>query len=376
MVPARVYRRDLIVASSPDRNEIDNVNAVIVDASGRMFILDWQEQAIHVLDSRGVYVKQIAHRGSGPGELENARTLSIRRDSLWVISSIGNRITALSLSDFGARSFQATGSTPTVGGFRMSVVGIVAGGVVGSGMKANSSMFQLNAFAPLQYVFATERGDLKRILATAMVPTNVRLQYPMYLTRRPSDPVVRARSLQPFGSGPLVAVNKIGNSVILLEPLAKSDKEHGEIALTVIRTNGDTTIRRTLTYTQIPITNEVFERVVDSIAAPRRGIPGRLPTMYPDRNVIRDSIVRPPFLPPVSLDGLLIGLDGTIWLRKNGQTGGTLSYWMLSEAGVPEASITLPAGLVLLCASRELLYARRLDSDGLPQIERLRLARD
>jgi hypothetical protein len=113
-------------------------------------------------------------------------------------------------------------------------------------------------------------------------------------------------------------------------------------------------------------------RVVDSIAAPRKGIPGQLPAYYPDRKVIRDSIIRPPFLPPLSLNGLLIGLDGTIWLRRNGQVGGVLSYWMLGESGVPEASVTLPADFLLLCASRDLLYGRRLDLDGLPQIERLR----
>ncbi|HUE96169.1 MAG TPA: 6-bladed beta-propeller, partial [Longimicrobiaceae bacterium] len=56
-----------------------------VDPLGRIYVLDEQAQEIRVFDADGGYVRTLARRGAGPGEIENARGMAFdNAGSLWV----------------------------------------------------------------------------------------------------------------------------------------------------------------------------------------------------------------------------------------------------------------------------------------------------
>jgi len=59
---------------------------LLVDATGRMYVLDGQSQDVRVFDSAGTFVRTIGRRGSGPGEFQRAVALRWGPgEQLWVV---------------------------------------------------------------------------------------------------------------------------------------------------------------------------------------------------------------------------------------------------------------------------------------------------
>jgi hypothetical protein len=65
----------------------------IVDKEGRIFISDYQDQAIKVFDSNGDFIQTIGRRGEGPGEFSSVGRMTFLPDGrLMVTDSRANRI--------------------------------------------------------------------------------------------------------------------------------------------------------------------------------------------------------------------------------------------------------------------------------------------
>lgn len=121
----------------------------------------------------------------------------------------------------------------------------------------------------------------------------------------------------------------------------------------------------------VRVSDHDFQHIIDSLATSAK--PRRLGQLYGDKAAIADSMYRPAFWPPV--DRAVIGFDETIWLRRGDTDGKHTWFWLLSDKAVPEASVSLPYGFVLVRATRDLVWGWRPDSDGVPVVERYRLRR-
>lgn len=68
------------------------IAAIAVDAAGKVYVLDRMASEIRVFDSMGTYVRTLAHKGSGPGEIDNPNGMAWdRRGRLWVVDPGNSR---------------------------------------------------------------------------------------------------------------------------------------------------------------------------------------------------------------------------------------------------------------------------------------------
>jgi hypothetical protein len=72
------------------------------------------------------------------------------------------------------------------------------------------------------------------------------------------------------------------------------------------------------------------------------------------------SFYRPPALPPVS--SLLLGRDGSVWLRRENTGAKESAWWVLDVDGALYGSVAFPANASLLAAERGRVWAMVFDS--------------
>ncbi|MBI4546128.1 MAG: 6-bladed beta-propeller, partial [Gemmatimonadetes bacterium] len=78
-----------------------------VDAAGRIYVLDRQEQEIRVFDARGAYVRTIGRKGRGPGEFQGANGMEWdRAGNLWVADPMNTRYTVFDTAGRFLRTYR------------------------------------------------------------------------------------------------------------------------------------------------------------------------------------------------------------------------------------------------------------------------------
>lgn len=71
-----------------------DIRGLAVGTNGRIFVLDYKTQEIRAFDSTGKFIKVIARRGHGPGEISNANGLGQAPDgTIWVNDPGNSRFT-------------------------------------------------------------------------------------------------------------------------------------------------------------------------------------------------------------------------------------------------------------------------------------------
>ncbi len=103
-------------------DEIAGIIADLVsDAEGRLFMTDYQQNAIWVTDRGGGLIRRIGREGSGPGDLMSPLSISLFEDKLIVLDSGNSRISIFATEGEHLAGFriepQATGAAANAGGF-------------------------------------------------------------------------------------------------------------------------------------------------------------------------------------------------------------------------------------------------------------------
>jgi hypothetical protein len=116
-----------------------------------------------------------------------------------------------------------------------------------------------------------------------------------------------------------------------------------------------------LNYSYRPIA--VTDRMVDSIAT-ARARPGGPAA---DRSV-RDQLVVPKFLPPTT--DLVVGRDGSIWLRREALVDGGLVWNVIDPSGVLAGRVVMPSGIRVVYADLTQVLGVERNPDDIPTIVR------
>ncbi|HET8864786.1 MAG TPA: 6-bladed beta-propeller [Gracilimonas sp.] len=80
-----------------------NMEDIVVDSLGRVFIADRLEKVIQVFEPNGRYLTHIGREGRGPGEFDNIRKLQIIGDNLYVFDPAQFRVNIFSLGSFSSK---------------------------------------------------------------------------------------------------------------------------------------------------------------------------------------------------------------------------------------------------------------------------------
>lgn len=75
------------------------IESVVVDADGRIYVLDSMAQEIRVFDAEGMHLQTVGRMGGGPGEFQEPRGLTILGSQLLVLDARQMRITSYELAD-------------------------------------------------------------------------------------------------------------------------------------------------------------------------------------------------------------------------------------------------------------------------------------
>ncbi len=361
------YRRDL--ATREATSLFTAVGDLEVTRAGHMYVLNPGDQTIVLLDARGKRVREFGRRGEGPGEFRRAGKLAIRRDSVWVVDYGLRRVTRFALNGQNPVSFLIQ---PAVGG----VASPAAMGTEGVLVAVNVSygpaeQHQTTSQSSSLLLHTDYRGNVSDTLLRVTEP-NAMLRYSIEAVDVDRGRVVgNANARQPFTPRSFWSVNYDGSNVVVVaEEASNRATAVGSLRVTSLSLAGDTLNSRRLPFKREPVTAQHVTAVVDSLSRTFT-MKGNV-RVRGNRQTIRDSLDVAAFWPAVS--ALTVGVDGSIWIRRNGPPGFPYTrYWVVFPNESEARAVTLPREFTLLRASRSALWGWSRDPDGLPVVERYRL---
>jgi hypothetical protein len=176
---------------------------------------------------------------------------------------------------------------------------------------------------------------------------------------------------QPFTDHPLYQISPDGSHVTIVR------REHQMAAwMTVYRVTrvtmeGDTLFNVERRASMVRVTDET----VDSTAAELAALPGAMeafPGTVPGRQaLIRAMLSRPRYHPPIS--DILVGFDGTTWLRWPDTREGKVRWEVLDRSGEPQWTFEADRRLKLVAANGEEVWGLLREDQDVIHLIRFRL---
>ncbi|HEY8484047.1 MAG TPA: 6-bladed beta-propeller [Longimicrobiales bacterium] len=336
-----------------------------VGPDGRIYVLQSQEQLIRVFDGTGKFVGTIGRRGAGPGEFVSPYRMGWRGDTLWVIDGGQNRI-----SFFGPDgAFLGSLGTgwPAPGGFGMIFPwAVMADGSV-LGFHAVDAIARADGLVKSTPYFRIDReGRVTDTLAW------VSLRNSSLAIRDPERPWAGLFAPQPFGDSPLVEAAPDGSGLVLVERWAAEAADRAHFTVTRIDPSGRVLFSRQYRYPARPmpkaLADSVFQAEV-AIALQARG--PNLSSRAQAEERVREALYLPGHLPPIT--GVVIGRDGTIWLRREDLGEASVEWLVLGEDGGVLGALRAPRGLRILRAQRGSIWGVEEDTLGVPYVVKYRV---
>ena len=361
-VPRGVLTEDLRLDAN--REDFSVVRRVLVGAAGQIVVRLTQDRELRIYDSTGVEVGRAGRQGEGPGEFQSLSELRWSADSLWVYDHQARRITHLSADGAFLRT------TPVRTPFPLTVPGETQReGVIffPSVLYPDGSMF---GYAYYMVPERNRMSDGVHVLRATDGSGTV-------LVRGPSlndDPrwiidVEGFGALLPFAMAPYETSSADGSLIAGVVGNVTSDAG-GVVTLSLVRATGDTVLARDYPFEGVPVSAAERDSAIAALKPPGNEPPREGPADLYDR---RQAIAReriPPVHAPVT--GLLIGLDGTIWiqLRETAEGRPTL---VLDQRGDPIGSVLLPSNSTIRQATRTRIWVTEVDPFDLVSVVRYRV---
>ncbi len=350
----------------------NTVGGLVADAKGTLYVLDNQEQRVMVFSADGKLIRSFGRKGQGPGEFQNASGMRIFKDTLWVSDDRNNRLTGFDIATGKFRTLAR--SSPSAGGMQLALLAFSPSGEwvmtqqQARGADGRSGMALTNERSP---------SSFSHRVGTRVGTTFFIVEPPRPLVRLLKGGFGRSYSTQPFSSSPLWSVSHDGHSLLHADRRAASSPGRGELLLKSFAPTGAVRWTRSLTYVPRRLTDAEVNKVVAELSTPPTGARPRSNAAAAvkieiDGVALRDSIERPAYWSPVK--GMLSGLDGSIWLLEEGGIAPKQNYyWRLSDSGVPEVRVAVPASHRIIMASRDRVWITYTDSEGMTVLGRYRL---
>lgn len=328
--------------------------SLAVAPDGTMYVSQTQE-GIRIYDSEGQYVRTLGGWGGGPGEFRSVGRMGWSEDSLWVADPAQGRIT-LFPPEGRPRTVGSDGGTPVAGGWPAPPGALLRGGRVvldpipAAGLAAGE--------APLS-VQVREGGGLAEITMLAVGGRSKRIR---------GDRTAMTFRL-PVTSYDLWEPAPDGSSLVVVRRPVAGDSERARFRVERFHGDGRLLGRREYSYPPRRIEAAARDSIEDiALGAVRRNPLGRDAGL---ERMLLDSLAIPPYEPPVT--DLVVGRDGTIWLRREVLGRSTARWLVLDEDGRMTASVELPVGLDVLQAQRNAVWGVVEDELDVPYLVRYRI---
>ena len=172
----------------------------------------------------------------------------------------------------------------------------------------------------------------------------------------------------PWVAGAMYAPHPHGDGVVIVYQGEAEDPEAALFRVRRMAGNGSLRFARSYQYTPLPLPEEYID---DFVNARRAGIERGGLTLREAGRIIREHMPR--FQSPIA--EVVLGADGTVWLKRQEEAADVVWWWVLDRAGEPVGSLQLPRTLRVRYVQRDRLWAVETDELGVYHLARYRIAR-
>lgn len=351
-----------LISPRTGRGAVNSMGWVRVAPDGRVFVVDQAENRLMVYAPDGSSVRTIGRKGEGPGEFLSLSSLGFLGDTLWVVDRNQRRISFFSSAGRLLSTMRLERRYPAIRHDNFSLQAILRDGT--------------GYFYPVIRLpdDPDHTGYVVPFLLAA--PGSQRVDTVLTADMSHSQAPLLARggwvgtTFQPFQDYPLVGGSVSGNAFVVIHREAAG--QPGPSAFTIRFLRSDVSAGREL---RIPYTaRPIPSTLVDSLLWRYAGslTPAYFPTQREALGVLRRRVFLPRVFPPVS--NAMLGIDGTIWLRREGvteQLSSESALWQCyNAAGTLLGQVHLPPDNYVVGARRGALWVMSLDADDVPEIVR------
>jgi len=342
------------------------VGSLAVGPDGRIYTAHPQELEVRIWTPAGEPAGRVGGRGEGPGEFLGMGAIGLEGDALWVMDSRQYRLTyfgddgevlrdqPLTVSREARREDPVYGSPYPISPFGDGTFYGMRSGLLPQ-MAGRDSILILHL----------------RLDAASSILDTLLIQ-PLRRQDRVAVQTPAGQWLfgsQPFADGSLVAVGPGDQGLVVLGRRTYSGTGEATFQVTRLSRTGDTLFHRDLPYGPRPVDPEQVKAVISSLARSwKRQVDTEGPGTGALEELATQALYAPEYAPPAT--SVVLGRDGTIWLRGRRPRNGRMDWRILDQEGWPLAIVDLPAALQVREADRDHVWGVRLDSQGVPFVER------
>jgi hypothetical protein len=145
------------------------------------------------------------------------------------------------------------------------------------------------------------------------------------------------------------------------------------MGVTGLSMEGDTIFHRDLPYDPVPLEGATVDRMVTSLATrcKENQAPGGEIDSEGLRTLAREALYAPDYYPPVSQ--IVVGRDGTIWLRGVLPDSGRIDWRVLDPQGEPMGRFHLRAAFRIFVAEEDAVWGVQRDPSGVEYVRKFRI---
>ena len=307
--------------------------------------------SVRVYDTAGRRVAVLGRSGSGPCEFRRLSLAGWTGDTVWVADKTSRRLTYFpDLSD-GACGMD---SHPVQVTDYMRVP--IPFGDALLTARAGAPPSEERMTPPVYVVVDEDWREIREIAA-------INFSAPRLIVN-PGGTAELRLGPQPFVPYTLSAVAPDRGMLVLLERHLP-DSQHG-YRLIGINATGDTVFDRFWPIDRWEITNEVVDRALDPFVGEGSFMQKYVPTPSAGKELIRKALLIPDQLPPASR--VVIGADGSIWVRGVDDYGPELQWTVFSPVGQPIGRALLPRKWLQIAPGREGVWVETTGEFGEPYL--------
>jgi hypothetical protein len=336
-----------------------------VGRDGRIYTLHPEEGRIRVHDRQGIPLPPIGRQGEGPGEFTRPSVMGVHADSVWVLDfgnyrfsyfdSAGAFLTSKAVPvDLGG---SATASPPRP-------IGLLADGSILGTSPAWSREVAAGSITETVLLRLDDRGQPQDTVASYSLVNSI-----WAIEDPKSSNGFGSYGQQPFSDTEILRLSPTALEVVRVDRRVAGGPEAALFRVSRATLAGDTIFSREYAYTPIPIDPALVDSLVRKRGESMSQVPfPGAPTPARAAELARASLYLPAFHPPVS--ELLIGRDGSVWLKREQVSADGSDWLVLSPQGAIVGAVRTPPRLRVMAAEERRIWGMEQDDLDVPYLVR------
>ncbi|HEX8431689.1 MAG TPA: hypothetical protein VF625_10385 [Longimicrobium sp.] len=361
-IPRWTVTREARAGVGDGPGALTSVAGLTVGRDGAVYVTQPQEGVVRSYDRGGRFARVIGRSGAGPGEFDSPTRIGWRGDTLWVQDPGNQRISFFRADGTYLRSVtfiraaELTDGRPQIPGYVLA-----DGSVLGYWQVPLSELVGPKPLS-VPLVRFTADGEPASLLGR-MERRN------QFAEMRNGSSITF--SPQPFSDSQMMDVAPDGSAVVIVTRDAAESGDGATFSVRAIDPTGRVTLARRYGYVPIRLQDDVIDSTLAENAGGLEATRIKTPAAAVLRREMRKTMFVPRHLTPIT--SLVLGRDGTIWLRRE-QTGDAAVWWhVLDPAGNIIANLRLPADLSVYYADHTRLWAVERDELDVPTLASYRV---